>query len=1092
MTNRVSTQKFQFTLLGLFFCAGLCAQVITNHPLQIVNQPVHSSEINIFQTNNAAGTVTFPVQADLVHFNTDSGLTTTQRLGVTDTFKLSTSNVLLQSKNYGSVNCIATDNNGDSYDEMFYAFSNAANGITLAFPTIDKTTLKVTSIQYDTIVTGATNTDEPRIKLAKINLGINHDAVIVAYHDYTTHHINLYCYARNTSSQQWARVNTIQGDTLEMLNGKAEVFDIVGGNFDGALGNNDFVLATVKRIGSNSFVFLSTYNAINFGFGVAMNYFNTKQFYQIGGTTGFKNISLASGKFNPAKPSFDQIAVGSMYLKSGGNSEYVRRIQLAYCDSSVSVSPQGNDSISFVSAYFADSAVQNYTPGMSFTAGQLSPDASEEMVFAINGSYDVFDVNGNLQPIQKANGTGGTVSADFHLAVNNSNYIDIADVDYDLENDIIIVTTYDNGNNLQYLSVNVAEPSDSTLNSLTTKGAKTQLITGAYNGTSNMFRYAVAFAELRGGIATLREPSVTPYTKFQPLVVINTPPYHFDVLQGQTLDVNNFFSSSPMDYDVFTVFHSSKYTETQTQNTTLETALKSDWGLSAGLTLGGKILGIKLETNLTVRYGEEFSNTNISSNTQTINTEATADGDDVIYAVLSDYDAYEYPVDSSGINIGYVLAVVRTNTPNVYTWVNSRDNAAYEFTPDHEVGNILSYAKDNAFADYAGQIGNPIFNNVAGYSVSQTYNSAASFTMSSNDFTTSGVSNTKTFGIEAGVSTEFWVAKLNVNGTYSNTAITSHTSTATSFISYDSKVGYGTDPTLPYTASYLVRPYVYWGRNGAINLNYSVVPSDSNQAGPTLWSHYYKGLPDLSLVLPWRLYPEKWYSEIDSTIEKRNLTKSLAFDRRSIEAGDTLTITAFIQNYSMTDFNGNVEFQFYLGNPDFGGTLLTNIDGNSTLTVQNFQVLQQNRAGIVFRTKFNQAYGSIPQIYVVIDPYNKIVEVHEDNNRGTNIVFPNSYYGNVSIQGSAASAQSWQARVYPNPATANHTQVEVITTEDAHLKVVLTDALGNTLSTLCDRQLPKGNYLFPLIPATMANGVYFVSVWNGSRKQKTIPLSIMH
>ncbi|MCW5908559.1 MAG: T9SS type A sorting domain-containing protein [Chitinophagales bacterium] len=1080
MLKKTTHLKLLFGFVALLNVQAIFSQVMVNHPLQLVNMAVHSSELTIFQTENTGGSP-FPVQGDLVHYRTDSGLTSLQRLQLTDTFKLSTSNTLLQSRGFGSVNCIAIDKGADSYNEMIYAFSNAANGITIALPQINKTTLKIDAVTYDTIVTGAGFTDEPRIKLTKINRGTPSEGFIIAYHDYTTHHVNLMWYAIDNNNQL-QRMATAKGDTLYMLNGKDEVFDVVDGNFDGNGIMGEFALATVRKVGVNAFVYLSTFHVASNGPNSVISKFYTNQIHQIGEPLGYKNLSLASGLFNAAEPNFDQIAIGSLYLKSGGNSEYVRQLQLVYCPANFGIS-------AFVlGGNYSDSAIWNSYPAMALKAGQLNTDVTDEMVFAIDGSYDIFKVNPGLQLQKKATGSGGSVSPDFYQAVSNNNYMDIEDVDYDFENDIVMVVTNNSGNQ-QFLQVTISTPADTNLNTLAVKASPTQIVNRHYSGNSNMYRFAIAFAELRGGKAILREPIHTVRTRLEPLVVLNTPPYHLDSFENNRLDVNQFFTYAPWDYNSFVTYIDAKYITSSAQNYTLETELKSDWGVSAEVTGGGKILGMGVKANIKAKYGEEFSNTSMSSQTVTITTSAETQEDDFVHAAVSEYDVYEYPIDSSGTMIGYVLALMRKGQV-AYTWMGSKDNNAYKFIPDHEVGNLFSYSKAANVKQYVGMADTNSYTTISGYTVTENFGTGITHNFDYNQVSQNGSSATKTFGVEAGASVELGGFGLEVNGEYNRSELTTHTSSVTTNVNYEVTLKYGTTSlNIGYPAQYVVKPYIYWGKNGAMNLNYSVDLVDSSGAGPTLWSHYYKGKPDLTLIRPWGLEPEKRHQNFDNILQKRDLTKSLQFNRERIDSNTVLTITAYIQNYSMTDYSGNAEFQFYLGHPDSANAvLLQDLSGNTLHTVNNFSVPAQGRSKVVFQTLMNKHYAEVPQIYIVIDPNNLIDEIHEDNNRGTNIAYTNAIVSGIA---ETEPEISFEAKLAPNP-SAETTELRFALPKDADVDIALFDVTGRQLQTLYQKKgLWAGKYMVPVQTASLAKGVYYVSIMLNGEKQKTLQLSVI-
>jgi len=91
-------------------------------------------------------------------------------------------------------------------------------------------------------------------------------------------------------------------------------------------------------------------------------------------------------------------------------------------------------------------------------------------------------------------------------------------------------------------------------------------------------------------------------------------------------------------------------------------------------------------------YGEKFSNTSASQKIVNITSNVRAWGDDRIYATISDYELWEYPIyRKNQKKRGNLIAVVPISTED--TWFSAKERTAYDYMPTHESGNILSYSR---------------------------------------------------------------------------------------------------------------------------------------------------------------------------------------------------------------------------------------------------------------------------------------------------------------------------------------------------------------------------------------------------------------
>ncbi|MEJ2618237.1 MAG: hypothetical protein P8Z35_24995, partial [Ignavibacteriaceae bacterium] len=191
----------------------------------------------------------------------------------------------------------------------------------------------------------------------------------------------------------------------------------------------------------------------------------------------------------------------------------------------------------------------------------------------------------------------------------------------------------------------------------------------------------------------------------QPLVVLNTPPIHFDILIGNKYDLNNIFNGNAPGFY-------STYEQQISQSVNLVSSTHNDVSDAAGVNLSGNVgatvqvaaepLGVggsvsaSVATNFLVKvegtWGHSYSSEKSTTDTTSLDIGVAAKGDDQIYATTSSYDIWTYPVyignDTASI-VNYINFASPVKT--VGAWFPSKTYASNYYIPNHEVGNILSY-----------------------------------------------------------------------------------------------------------------------------------------------------------------------------------------------------------------------------------------------------------------------------------------------------------------------------------------------------------------------------------------------------------------
>jgi hypothetical protein len=298
-------------------------------------------------------------------------------------------------------------------------------------------------------------------------------------------------------------------------------------------------------------------------------------------------------------------------------------------------------------------------------------------------------------------------------------------------------------------------------------------------------------------------------TVIQPTVILNAPPVHFDVFSDTCYDISLAYNENDC------LFKSSYLTQSGVEKE-VQTEVHRDWGMSASLTAGGSFLGIGASTTLTSRYGEGFSKTDKNAQTITVSVAVDAVEDDRIYATVTDYSFWEYPLYFKGNRNGSIMAVIPHLQEN--RWFPSKSWSASQYVPNHEVGNILSYQK------YANIENNPdLAQRIAGsYSSDDSYvldaNSSYDWNLSIEDFNESQAETSRDIGMSVSASVSGWGVEVNTEFHYDQSEISTHRTAVSDKLAIGVHLD-GIDMGLG-EVSYRVTPYSYWGKNGALVVDY--------------------------------------------------------------------------------------------------------------------------------------------------------------------------------------------------------------------------------------------------------------------------------
>jgi hypothetical protein len=339
----------------------------------------------------------------------------------------------------------------------------------------------------------------------------------------------------------------------------------------------------------------------------------------------------------------------------------------------------------------------------------------------------------------------------------------------------------------------------------------------------------------------------------------------------------------------------------------------------------------------------------------------------------------------------------------------------------------------------------------------------------------------KPFGIGVDVSTDFRAGvSAEISANYASSSLSSRATELTSSFKIEGFIGSLTS-SYGDVARYNIIPYIYRSQSGALVLDYMIDFIDTYDT----WSKdNYSHQPDLAFILPWRYAVEKGSDQIKPSMKQR--TREIQFYPPFANPGDTVTITTRVHNYSLLPYQGLVDIKLYIGDPDMGGVELTNIYGEQGISENSTLDRDAEYENLDFEEYLNfywQVPDTVtcsPRIYAVIDPDNVVEEIHENNNKGWNVLpmvdCDNCSYIEVAVEPHIVTNQP--LKTWPTP-VREHSVVQFSLQQEGDVLLEVFSLSGNRVDVVTSSRYPAGDHEISYFAGQLEDGLYFYRLTSG-------------
>jgi len=1024
-------------VLPFLICFSISIFSQGEHPFSETPTLLESSEIVLVWSENFAGDSSH-VYAKIYDYNETVNLQAYRK------------NYITSFTGSSQVDVATGDFNADGKTDFVVAYEGNSNKIKLFVPHInsDLTWDEWSPVDADGFINTLGGVNE-RFKLKSGNFDSDaNEEIVLAYVD-SENKLRLEIFKVDTSLNIEFK-NFISDELIDTDKAR---FNIALADFDLDGTDEIIVIGSDYRTTSDIAIFATVYD-------VSDNFYIEKKGTVIipdeiiNGTTGL-NVGIVTGDFN--NDVRDDVALFFNYVAIDDD---IKDFWLYVAEVSEDLE---NILIDGVNQIYKENIRQKFTTRADLNAGDLDGDGIDEIVMGTGGGIKIFEVT-KVDSFMVPNLIYETYPFGFDAIegddILTNNFVDVLDVKY-YNKDYIVQTRNDFSNvGNQWFDV-LLYGSDSKDTLIIEQQSS---ITRQDSGSSSSPRhYAIAMGDFDGDNVRVGKPISYRISNIsQPMVILNAPPIHFDIIDGIPYDLNQCFNNN--DCDFF-----SQYLKEKSSSIEVSTKVSMDWGMDTEFVGGLKFLGLEIKASLKTTYGEKFSRVSNSSSTVTVGFEIFATTDDWIYATVVDYNIWEYPVFTDSGEVGNII-VMRPGGLKEPTWFPSKSWTGHSYVPNHEVANIFSYFE---FLEQNEDVSRIIQEPGPAILISNSTN--VNWWQEFNEFKGNESLASNEIGLEIGASIEGYGLKIGVKSNYSREEVSTHKTTVSDLLKL--KVHFDNlDPIIGET-DYRVRPYSYWSKNGALVINYRVAPEISAPGGTnTWWQDNYQEYSDPSFILPWKFDPEKGITLQDPN--KRFQMKEITFDPAEAGPGDTVNLNARIHNYSLLDTPGPVSLSFYVGDPDSGGTLITGTNGESIVTTVGAIDARENQT-VQLEWDIPTSVPPRSRIYAVIDPENLMTELQENNNKGWSIL--GGLGINVGVEDIEIPVvdEFELSQNYPNPFNPQ-TRITYSISSEKKVSLKIYDILGREVVVLVNEVKPAGSYEANFNASNLASGVYFYRLHAGS------------
>jgi hypothetical protein len=689
-------------------------------------------------------------------------------------------------------------------------------------------------------------------------------------------------------------------------------------------------------------------------------------------------------------------------------------------------------------------------------AADLSGNGKAEIIAYAGRKLRIFEMNAaNTDVVQKAEYAGFNIQN-----INYRSMMDVSDVDADTSQslwipEIVLL-------NPELKNVQKYEPVVDIPNNLVTSiKFITQKVTGWAVDNSSA---ALVLGDFDGDGIHLGAPvHLAKKGILMPIVILNAPPYHFDVLNGKIYDISDKY---PFD-DRFYTFYSSYSTSQETTAQTTSSS-KHSFGVSAEYSKGVGVGKAGFTCSLKAKFGMDFENKSDNITKLFIKEETNA-YDDQVYGKWMTYHLFEYPFYYKGKKSGSFLVSI-PNEERSQTWENTKSIFNNLVTLNHEPGNLLSYPSlesINEIPDIAPDINDTLTTSfqLTNKQVFETSNYTWNISISEAKLH----SFTKSYNVGASVDAGYkgLVNSFSLHGDYSYSHMAFSSTNITDGLDIKGHMG---RTRTDVDADFYLNPIVYWSKTGALVVDY-IVDLEKNSPGDW-WDNYGKN-SDPAFIMPFRYEKEKGVTLTYGS--KKILTSDIRYFPYDAHPGEEIEIEITVRNFSLKNCDKDVKVKVYLGDPDCGGSPIT--IGSTGSNELNYGKITAR--GLKIKSFYYKTPSIInkPWIFAVIDSTGQ-KEIHLNNNKAFIRLFTDRYpgdsewrgYEDINVGIKNYKKNEIKLSNYPNPAK-NTTTIQFSMKESCLVMLSVYNNLGQIIEQRFVNSSPGMNYV-QLDVSSYPQGVY--------------------